>query len=162
MLIRQATLQDALAITEIWNPVIKNTVTTFTSIEKTVHDLEILISERTELNHGFYVAVVDKTVIGFATYGPFRSGPGYAHTMEHSIFLTKPTQRKGVGKALMESLENHAQNMEVRSLIAGLAAENLIGIKFHQTLGYTKAANIKQAGYKFDRWHDLVLMQKLL
>jgi phosphinothricin acetyltransferase len=162
MQIRQVTQKDVPAIAEIWNPVIKNTVTTFTSIEKSAQDLEILICERARLNHGFYVASIEEAIIGFATYGPFRHGPGYTHTMEHSIFLNSTTKRQGVGKALMEVLENHAQEMKVHSLIAGLSAENLIGIKFHRALGYAEVANIKQAGFKFDRWHDLVLMQKLL
>jgi phosphinothricin acetyltransferase len=162
MEIRQVTLQDAPAIVKIWNPVIKNTASTFTNIEKSTQDLKALIPNTAELNHGFYVAEVDEEVIGFATYGPFRNGPGYAQTMEHSIFLSGTTLRQGVGKTLMTRLELHAKDMEVHSFIAGLSAENLNGIKFHKALGYDQVANIKQAGFKFDRWHDLVLMQKFL
>ncbi|MEH6361091.1 MAG: GNAT family N-acetyltransferase [Amylibacter sp.] len=50
----------------------------------------------------------------------------------------------------------------MHSLIAGLSGENTGGIAFHANLGYAQVADIKQAGFKFDRWHDLVLMQKLL
>lgn len=141
---------------------IRDSVATFTSVEKTQSNIEDMIRERAQLNHGFYVAEIDGNVLGFATYGPFRRGPGYAQTMEHSVFLAPKAKRKGIGLALMERLENHARKAGLHSLIAGLSGENTGGIKFHTALGYTKVANIKQAGFKFDRWHDLILMQELL
>jgi len=160
--IRPAISDDANLIADIWNPVIRETITTFTSIEKTVPELEKLIAERAGLNHGFYVVQDANTLLGFATYGPFRNGPGYAHTMEHSVFLAPAAKRQGTGKALIETLENHARKAGIHSFIAGLSAENTGAIQFHANLGYAQVANIKQAGFKFDRWHDLVMMQKLL
>jgi L-amino acid N-acyltransferase YncA len=162
LIIRSVTIDDAPAITDIWNPVIRETVTTFTSVEKSLRDIQSLITERAALNYGFYVAEVAGTVLGFATYGPFRKGPGYARTMEHSVFLASEAKRQGIGLALMNNLEAHAKNTDVHSLIAGLSAGNKGAISFHAALGYAEVANIKQAGFKFGRWHDLVLMQKLL
>jgi phosphinothricin acetyltransferase len=162
MHIRPAQLSDASAIAKIWNPVIRDTVFTFTSIEKPVAGLQEKIQKRAALNHGFYVALVEDNIIGFATYGPFRNGPGYAHTMEHSVFLSPDAKRKGIGKALMARLETHAKEAGIHCLIAGLSGENLDGIAFHASLGFSHVADIKQAGFKFGRWHDLILMQKLL
>ena len=162
LIIRAAITKDAQAIADIWNPVIRNSVATFTNVEKPTSDLQSLILERNRLNYGFYVAEVSGIILGFATYGPFRNGPGYAHTMEHSIFMTPDAKRKGIGKGLMERLEIHAKNAGLHSLIAGLSGENTGGIAFHANLGYAQVADIKQAGFKFDRWHNLVLMQKLL
>jgi len=162
MPIRPATPTDAKAISDIWNPVIRDTVYTFTNIEKTVDDLVVLIQKRAELSHGFYVATDANGLCGFATYGRFRNGPGYDFTMEHSIFLSPDAKGKGIGKALMQRLETHAHGAKVHSLIAALSAENQGAIGFHAHLGYSKVAEVKQAGFKFHRWHDLVLMQKLL
>lgn len=162
MHIRPAISDDASPISDIWNPVIRTTAATFTSIEKTVPELHKMIAERVALNHGFYVAQDADTLLGFATYGPFRNGPGYAHTMEHSVFLSPTAKRQGIGKALIETLENHARKAGIHSFIAGLSAENTAAIQFHANLGYAQVADIKQAGFKFDRWHDLVMMQKLL
>jgi phosphinothricin acetyltransferase len=162
LIIRPATIKDAQAIADIWNAVIRDSAATFTSVEKSAADLKNMLHERGELNHGFYVADLSGTVLGFVTYGPFRNGPGYAHTMEHSVFLAPAAKRKGIGKALMKRLEEHAKDAGLHSLIAGLSAENTKAISFHTAIGYEKVANIKQAGLKFGRWHDLVLMQKLL
>jgi len=162
LIIRAATTKDAQAIADIWNPVIRNSVATFTNVEKLPSELKNMILERNRLNYGLYVAEVSDIILGFASYGPFRNGSGYARTMEHSIFMAPDAKRKGIGKALMEKLEKHARNTGVHTLIAGLSSENIGGIMFHTSLGYTQVADIKQAGFKFDRWYDLVLMQKLL
>ncbi len=162
LIIRPATTKDAQAIANIWNAVIRDSVATFTPVEKSVADLKNMILEREELSHGFYVAEMQGKVLGFATYGPFRAGPGYAFTMEHSVFLIPEAKAKGIGKSLMNRLEKHARNTGLHSLIAGLSAENTNAISFHTAIGYSKVANIKQAGFKFGCWHDLVLMQKLL
>jgi L-amino acid N-acyltransferase len=160
--IRPATTNDAQAIAEIWNQVIRDSAATFTNIEKSVPALQDMILERTHMNYGFYMAETPDRIAGFATYGPFRSGPGYAQTMEHSVFLNPDERGKGTGKALMNALEEHGRTAGIHSFIAGLSAENINGILFHAALGYNKVADIKQAGFKFGRWHDLILMQRFL
>jgi phosphinothricin acetyltransferase len=48
------------------------------------------------------------------------------------------------------------------SMIAGVAGENAGGAAFHAAIGYREIARLPQVGWKFGRWHDLVLMQKIL
>jgi len=81
--IRPAAPKDAQDIANIWNPVIRDSVSTFTNIEKLVPALQEMILERAYMNYGFYMAETHGRIAGFATYSPFRSGPGYAQTMEH-------------------------------------------------------------------------------
>ncbi len=159
MIVRAATLQDAHCICEIWNPLIEQSVTTFTSELKTEQGIATDISAR---NGAFFVAEHDGEVIGFATYFPFRSGPGYALTKEHSINLAPNARGTGAGRALMDALEAHAKAAGVHSLWAGISGENLGGIAFHERLGFKHIARLPEVGYKFDRWIDLVLMQKML
>ena len=47
-------------------------------------------------------------------------------------------------------------------MIAGVSAENPEGRAFHEKLGYRVVAIMPEAGYKFGRYIDLVLMQKFL
>lgn len=155
--IRKAGPGDAMAIANIWNEVIRDSVATFTTTEKTPAVLASLMQDQT-----FLVAIVDEQILGFATYSQFRGGPGYAHTMEHSVHLATEAQRRGIGRALMAELESHARAAGAHSLFAGLAGENTAGIAFHRALGYLEAARLPQVGWKFGRWHDLVLMQKFL
>ncbi|MEL6533168.1 MAG: N-acetyltransferase family protein [Pseudomonadota bacterium] len=155
--IRRASAGDAMAISTIWNEIIRDTIATFTSAEKAPAVLASLMQDQP-----FWVAEDAGRVLGFATYAQFRGGPGYAHTMEHTVHLAPQSQRQGVGRALMAHLEEAARTDGVHSLMAGISGENSAGLAFHRALGYLEAARLPQVGYKFGRWHDLVLMQKFL
>ena len=108
------------------------------------------------------IAIKDGTLLGFANYGQFRSGVGYAHTKEHTVILADNAQGKGVGQALITALESHAKQNDVHSMIAGVSDENSTAIAFHKELGYEQVGHIPQAGRKFGRWLGVVLLQKIL
>lgn len=162
MIIRSAAPEDAAAIAAVWNPFIRDTVVTFNSAEKTVAGLKADIEAKAEQGKAFFVAEMDGTVAGFATYGQFRGGVGYAHTMEHTVILHERAQGRGVGRALMTAVEDHARVAGAHSMFAGVSAENGPGVAFHAAIGYAEVARLSQVGFKFGRWMDLVLMQKML
>ena len=162
MILRPATAHDAAAVAAIWNPVIRDTAATFTTQEKTAEGLGADFATRAAEGKLFLLAEEAGEVLGFATYFQFRSGPGYARTMEHSIILSPAAQGRGVGRALMVALEDHARAGGVHSLWAGVSAENPAGIAFHRSVGFAEVARLPEVGHKFGRWMDLVLMQKIL
>jgi phosphinothricin acetyltransferase len=156
--IRRATAADAPQIAEIWNAVIRDTLATFTTAEKDASALADQITRGTP----WWVACVGDSVQGHAMYHQFRTGPGYAHTMEHSIHLTKQASGRGLGRALMQALESHARDAGVHVMVAGVSSANPEGLGFHAHLGYVECGRVLQAGRKWGRWLDLVLMQKIL
>ncbi len=157
-MIRPATPADAPAIAAIWNQIIRDTTATFTTTEKDPQTLAQQIASGTP----WWVACVNDRVEGHATYGQFRGGPGYARSMEHSIHLTAATQGRGLGRALMQTLEDHARAHGVHVMVAGVSSDNPAGQAFHARLGYAECGRVMQAGYKWGRYFDLVLMQKIL
>lgn len=157
-MIRPATPADAAEIARIWNRIIRDTVITFTTAEKDPGALKGAISGGAP----FHVAQADDAVTGFVTAFQFRGGPGYAHTWEHSVHIDPAAQGRGLGRALMDAIETDLRARGAHSLFAGVSGENAQGIGFHARLGYREVARLPQVGWKFDRWHDLVLMQKFL
>lgn len=160
-MIRAATAADCAAIAAIWNPIIRDTAITFTNLEKTEAGLAQILAEKTAAGFPFLVAA-EGDVLGFATYGTFRNGPGYARTAEHTILLGPQARGRGVGRALMTALEDHARRRAIHSLWAGVSGENPAGRAFHSAIGYAEVAVLPQVGWKFGRWLDLVLMRKIL
>lgn len=152
--IRRATPADAATIAAIWNPIIRDTLATFNAREKTTPELEHHIAA-----HPSWVCE-DGT--GFACLTQFRGGVGYAYTHEHTIYLTPEARGKGLGRALMDTVETYAKTQGYGSLVAGVSGANPDGIAFHTAIGFAKVGHIPKAGYKFDRWLDLVLLQKIL
>jgi len=153
-LIRRARYSDAASIAAIWNPIIRETTITFTSAEKTTADIEALIKTQP-------VWVLEDGH-GFATLGLFRAGPGYRFTQEHSVHLTPSARGQGMGRALMAVVEAHARDAGHHSVMAGISGENTGAVAFHRKLGFSKVAHLPKVGWKFERWHDLILMQKFL
>lgn len=162
MTIRPAEPRDAEAVADIWNAVIRDTAATFTTLEKTPDGLRADFAAKRAEGKAFLVSELDGAVAGFATYFQFRGGPGYRHTMEHTVILSPRAWGRGIGRALMVAIEDHARAGGAHSLFAGVSAENPAGIGFHAAIGYREIARLPQVGRKFDRWMDLVLMQKIL
>ncbi len=158
-LIRKATVSDAHAIRDIWNPILRDTLITFSTVEKSEQDIVAMISQ-TELP--VFVAERDGRVVGWARYAPFRDGPGYRFTMEHSIQLAPDAQGGGIGRKIMTVLEAEARSNAVHSLIAGISGVNQAAMDFHAAIGFVEVGRLPETGFKQDRWLDLVLMQKIL
>ena len=161
MRIRPAAPGDTPAILALWNPIIRNTMVTFSSEERTADSLSAMIAGRRAAGQDFFVAE-DGGLLGFATYAQFRGGNGYVHAMEHTIILAAEVKGRGVGRALMAHLEGHARAGGAHTLFAGVSSGNPDGVAFHERIGFQTIARIPEVGRKFDRWWDLILMQKFL
>lgn len=162
MRIRAATEQDCPAISSIWNEVILKTDHTFNNIPVTEEALKAELALKAKTGQAFLLAEDSSAILGFATYGQFRKSNGYRNTCEHTIHLAPDAQGKGIGRALMTSIEHHAKQARVHSMIAGISHVNDRAVAFHASLGYTEIARLPEVGTKFGRWYDLILMQKIL
>ncbi|MEM7319751.1 MAG: N-acetyltransferase family protein [Pseudomonadota bacterium] len=159
MTLRAATRSDAAAILAIANPIIRDSLVTFTNCERTLAETE---AEIAGADGRFLVCENDGTVCGFASFGPFRNGPGYAHTAEITINLAPVVRRKGLGRALLNRLEQTALDRGMHVLVAGISSANPGAVAFHRAMGYAQVGLMPQVGHKNSKWLDLVLMQKIL
>ncbi|MFD2172539.1 GNAT family N-acetyltransferase [Rhodobacter lacus] len=161
-MIRSATLADVPAILAFWNPVIAETTITFSPTLHSTESLGALITERQAAGRAFLVGEVAGTIAGFVSYDQFRKGLGYAAAMEHTIILAPAARGQGLGRALITAMEDHARGQGAHLMVGGISGENAAGLAFHRAVGYAEAGRVAQAGRKFERFIDLVLMQKLL
>ncbi|MFW8593495.1 GNAT family N-acetyltransferase [Cribrihabitans neustonicus] len=159
MTVRPADPGDAVAIARIYNRIVRDTLVTFTTVEKPPEAIAAEIAER---KGRYFVAEAGGAVEGLAYFGAFRSGPGYKHTAELTIYLSAGAQGRGLGRALMQRLEQAAADSGIRVLVAGISGANPGAQAFHAALGFTDAGRLPEAGYKHGQWLDLVLMQKNL
>jgi len=159
VIIRRAGAADAAAILDIVNPLVRQTLVTFTTVEKTIDQLCTDIADK---RGRYLVAELGGQVVGHAHYGAFRSGPGYRHTAEHTIHLAPAAQGRGVGRRLMRALEQVAAREDIHVLVAAVSSANAAGLKFHAAMGYSEVGRLPEVGFKNDQWLDTVLMQKIL
>lgn len=160
-MIRAAGAADAGAVAALWNHWIRDTLVTFNAAEKTEAEVAELIASRQAAGQAFLVAEAGGH-LGFATYAQFRGGVGYARTMEHTVLLAPEARGRGVGRALMAAVEDHARGTGVHSLFGGVSSANPEGRAFHIAIGFSEVAVLREVGWKWGRFLDLHLMQKIL
>lgn len=160
--IRDGHEDDVPAIATIWNDIIENTVISFWPVARSHAEILDYMTERQKLGHAFIVAEDAGQIIGFASFGQFRTGGGYAHSMEHTIYMARGAQGQGIGLALLSTLEDHAREKGARLMIGAVTGSNDGSIAFHRRCGYREWGRIPSAGYKFGQWHDLILMGREL
>lgn len=160
--IRPAQVRDLGQIVRFWNPIIRDTTISFAAAQKSEDGLRAMLEERRAAGREVFVADLGHGIVGLASYDQFRAGDGYRHAMEHTVMLAPDVRRGGVGRQLMQAIEEHARQGGAHVMVAGISGENLAAIAFHAALGYVETGRLPQVGRKFGRWLDLVLMQKQL
>jgi len=102
-------------------------------------------------------------VLGFAYCNWFKPRPAYRFSAEDSIYLHPDARGRGLGRLLLGALAEAGQKAGLRKLIAVIGdSANAGSIGVHTALGFTPAGVIKSCGWKFGRWLDIVLMEKVL
>ncbi|MEO7152153.1 MAG: N-acetyltransferase family protein [Burkholderiaceae bacterium] len=102
-------------------------------------------------------------VLGYAYANHFRPRPAYRYCVEDSIYLAPEVQRQGIGRALLAELLALCEAAGARQVLAVIGdSANLGSVGVHRSLGFESTGLLRSAGWKFDRWLDVVLMQKSL
>lgn len=104
----------------------------------------------------------DGSLAGFASYGTFRAFAGYKYTVEHSVYVRSDQRGQGIGRVLLDAIIRCAQEQDYHVLIGGIDSANHGSIHLHLQAGFSLCATIKEAGYKFGAWRDLVFYQLIL
>jgi L-amino acid N-acyltransferase YncA len=86
----------------------------------------------------------------------------YRFTVEHTLHVRADARGRGIGSQLLRALIDRASALGKHVMIAGVDADNAASIRLHERLGFTRAARLCEVGYKFDRWLDLVFLQRAL
>ncbi|MFT3719922.1 GNAT family N-acetyltransferase [Pseudorhodoferax sp.] len=111
----------------------------------------------------YLVAEHEGRVLGFAYCNWFKPRPAYRFSAEDSIYLAPEAAGRGLGKQLLAELAAQAEACGLRKLIAVIGdSANAGSIGVHRALGFAPAGVIHACGWKFDRWLDIVLMEKSL
>ncbi len=162
MIIRPFEDADIAGLTAIYNHVVETSTAIFMDAPVTQANRAEWISARRDQGYPVLVAIDDKGVAGFASFGDFRSFPGYRFTVEHSVHVRDDARGRGIGQRLMEALIPLARAKGKHILIAGIDADNEGSIRFHQKLGFDETARMPEVGFKFGRRLNLVFMQRCL
>lgn len=159
--IRLAAHGDVEAINSIQNHYVVNSTATFLTEPLTLAQRLAWLNGRSPA-HPVTVAVDGSAVVGWAALGDFRSRPAYRHTVEFSIYVHHARHRDGVGRALLADLVERARAAGHHALVGGCCSESTAILALLEASGFSRVAHFPEVGRKFDRWLDVVFMQRLL
>ncbi len=105
----------------------------------------------------------DGHVLGYAYAGAFRPRPAYRFAVENSIYVDPAAHGQGIGVLLLAELIARCEAWGARQMVAVIGdSANTPSIALHAKLGFRHAGRVEQVGWKFDRWLDVVFMQRAL
>lgn len=162
MQIRDARAADLPELLAIYNDVIATSTAIYTEEPSTLADRTAWWNLRVAQGYPVLVAADDSGVMGFASFADFRAWPGYRFTVEHTVHVRADRRGQGIGSALLVPLLARASALGKHVAIAGVDADNHPSLRFHERLGFTRVAHFRQIGFKFERWLDLIFLQRFL
>ena len=153
---------DVPAITAIYRHYVEHSTATF--------DLEApgptYIAEKfghmLEAGHPVVIAERAGDLLGYAYASTYRPRPAYRYTCEDSIYLRSDAVGLGLGRTLLAELITQSQAFGFKQMIAVITAESAASIALHEKFGFTTVGRHTALGLKFDKWLDVVHMQKAL
>ncbi len=159
--IRPVEITDAQVIADIYAPYVTDTTITFEIEGPSADEFAQRITKTTK-NFPYLVAEENGKLLGYAYASTYYARAAYDWTCELSIYLDSDVCGKGVGSFLYDALENELAQRGMVNLLACISLPNDTSIAFHQKRGFSQVAHFPKMGYKFDKWHDIVWLQKRL
>ena len=166
--IRLATVEDAPKLLEIYRYYVESTAITYEYDVPSLEEFEKRI-ENVLKNFPYLVAEQDGTILGYAYASKFHERAAYQWSVEMSIYLDKDQKRNGLGRMLYEELEKRLKAQGILNLYACIGYpekedEYLTydSVRFHEKMGYKLIGEFHKCGKKFDRWYNMVWMEKII
>ena len=161
--IRPCTEADIAAVTAIYAHHVLHGTGTFETEPPSPSDMAARRADVLSRNLPYLVAEEDGKVLGFAYCNWFKPRPAYRFSAEDSIYMAESARGKGLGAKLLAALSQAAEAAGVRKLIAVIGdSANAGSIGVHRSQGFSHVGVLKDCGWKFGEWRDVVLMEKVL
>ena len=159
--IRPAAENDLAAINDIYNHFVLTCTCTYQEVPETPAARRQWFNHHDE-RHPVIVAEEGGKVVGWGSLSKFHERTAFRNTVENSIYIHHDHQRRGVGSALLKELIARARDNGYRAIIAGIDGEQTASVALHAKFGFQKVGHLKQVGFKFGRWLDVLYLELLL
>jgi phosphinothricin acetyltransferase len=161
--IRLATRADLPRLTEIYNYYVINTPITFDVEPQTVDQRARWFDEHSRgQRHQLFVAEDNGLIVGWAGTGPFRDRAAYDTSVETSIYCANDVKGRGIGGMMYRVLLDALRDEDINRVLAGITLPNDASLAVHRKFGFTEVGVFTECGRKFDRYWDVLWMERPL
>jgi len=159
--LRLATAADLVAINEIYNHYVLHSTCTYQDEPTTPGEREEWFA-----SHGpdlpVTVAVKDGQIVGWASLSRFHRRSAYRNTIENSVYVRPELHGQGIGSMLLADSIERARKCGHHTILALIDMDQKASIQLHVKFGFKQVAHLREVGFKFGRWLDVVYLQLML
>ncbi len=168
VILRIANLNDASAVQQIYSYYVEKTAITCEVTVPSVAEIRGRM-QKTLQHYPYLVATLNNRVVGFAYISPANPREAYQWTVETSIYVKHDCRGHHIGTKLYDILEKMCRRMRFVNMTAHIVYPHdgrpdqyltLASPKFHEYYGYRLAGRFDRNVYKFDKWYDMLWMEK--
>ena len=162
--IRASQPLDLPAITAIYRHHVLHGTGTFENEAPSLADMSARREDVLQKNLPWLVAEgEDGAILGYAYANWFKPRPAYRFSAEDSIYIADHARGQGIGRLLLDALCRECETCGVRKIIAVIGdSSNAGSVGVHRAAGFSHVGTLHSVGWKFDRWLDVVMMEKSL
>lgn len=160
--IRQAEPSDALAIADIYNHYVTETVITFEEEPVTASEIVRRMAEVRSASLPWLVAEESDSIEGYAYAHPWKSRSAYRFSVEATVYIAPRHVGRGIGSLLYGQLLSMLRAQKIHSVIGGITLPNEASVALNEKFGLRKVAEFHEVGFKFGRWIDVGYWQGTL
>lgn len=165
---RLATTDDAAKLLNVYEPYVKNTAITYEYDVPSVAEFASRI-EDVLTKFPYIVVLIDDKISGYAYAHAFHPRAAYSWCAELSIYLSEDCHGMGIGRELYGIMENILKKQNILNLYSCVAYTEIedeyltqASVRFHEHMGFKTCAHLHNCGYKFNRWYDMLYMEKTI
>ncbi len=169
VVVRDANMEDAERILEIYAYYVENTAITFEYNVPALSEFQNRM-KNTKSRYPYLVVEKDGVIQGYAYAGPFVGRAAYGWSCEMTVYLDHTAQKCGLGRMIYEALEDRLKKMGILNLYACIGCPagdedeylNRNSADFHAHLGFEEIGEFHKCGYKFGRWYNMIWVEKII
>jgi phosphinothricin acetyltransferase len=163
ILIRSGVDADLSSITDIYAHNVEHGTGTFELVAPSQAEMARRREDVVSKALPWLVAQQGDRVLGYAYANHFRPRLAFRFGLEDSVYLAPDAQGQGVGTLLLTELLARCTALGARQMFAVIGdSANAGSIRVHRRCGFEDVGVMRAAGWKFDRWLDVVIMQRSL
>ncbi len=161
--IRPAEDRDCPGILAIYNDAVLKTTATYDYEPRTLEHRQQWLAERQRDGYAvFVIEDVGGKILGWSALNRYHDRMGFRFTAENSVYVDEGYRGQGLGGLLLAPLIPAARARGLHVVLAAIDAANESSLRLHARHGFERVGVVRQVGFKFGRWLDVVYLQYLL
>lgn len=161
VIISIAEKSDIKDILDIYGYYVLNSPATFEIEIPDINEFSLRV-ENIQKKYPYLTAKINGKMAGFAYAAPLRTRKAYDYSCETTIYLHHEYLNKSIGTKLYTALFDYIKQQNILNIYACITYANTESVLFHKKFGFEVAAHFHNCGYKHNKWHDILWLEKII